>query len=162
MPKLLRIVQFDDSDRRVYAHPAAPGEWAVPGTFTFWDVDPDTLDAAERQAFAHGFLGTKSFGRGTLAQVATIDADELEVVTRRLATYLVDRHGAPDVDAALPAARDEIAFAQSLCEHPADTLLGIERSVNGLDIVEEFKTIEAPSAMEHEGLRLWRPEEDAV
>ena len=160
MPKLLRIVQFDDSDRRVYAHPAEPGEWAVPGTFSFWDTDPGSLDTADRQAFAHGFLGTESFGRGTLVQVAAIDANEVEVVTRRLAAYLVDRYGAPDLDTALPAAREEIAFAQSLCEHRPDTLLGIERSVNGLDIVEEFKTIEPPSAMEHDGLRLWRPEED--
>lgn len=162
MPKLLRIVQFDDSDRRIYAHPAAPGEWAVPGTFSFWDTDPDALDKAGHQAFVHGFLGIESFGRGTLVQVAKIDAEELETVTRRLAAHLVDRHGAPDVEAALPAAREEIAFAQSLCEHPTDTLLGIERSIQGLDIVEEFKTLEAPSAMEHEGLRLWRPEENAV
>lgn len=162
MPKLLRIVQLDDSDRRVYARPAEPGEWAVPGTFSFWDIDPEMLDAAARQAFAHGFLGIQSSGRGTLVQIATIDKTELDLATRCLASHLVEQHGAPDVEAALPAAREEIAFAQSLCEHPLGTLLGIERSVRGLDIVEEFKSIETPSAMEHEGVRLWRPGEDAV
>lgn len=159
MPKLLRIVHLDDSDLNIYSPPAMPGEWAVPGTFSFWDVDPETLDPAGRQAFAHGFLGTTSFGRATLVQIASIDEDELEAVARRLAAHLVECHDAPDVDAALPAAREEIAFAQRLCEQPADTLLGIERSMRGLDIVEDFKSIEPPSAMQHEQVRLWRPEE---
>ncbi|MEJ2060434.1 MAG: DUF6505 family protein [Gammaproteobacteria bacterium] len=160
MPSLLRIIQLDDSDQRVYDPPAQPGEWAVPGSFSFWDADPESMDGPELQAFAHGFLGTLSFGRGTLVQIAEISAEELEEVTRRLAAYLVEYHGAPDLEAALPAAREEIAFAESLCDHPRDTLLGVERTVEGLNMVESFKTIEAPSEIDHSQVRVWKAVEE--
>lgn len=43
------------------------------------------------------------------------------------ATRVVEVDRPPGLDAALPAARDEAAFAASLCEHPLNTLLAVDR-----------------------------------
>ena len=43
MPKLLRTIRLDPSDAFVFTRAAEPGEWAVPGTFLFWEQPVDGL-----------------------------------------------------------------------------------------------------------------------
>ena len=152
--KLPRTIRLDDTDTRVYERAAAAGEWAVPGTFKFWDTEPEELSGKPRQAFAHGFLGIGTFGWATVVCVATIGEDELHAVETSLAHHLVEFHGA------LPAAREELAFAASLCEHPLNTLLAVQREFRGEEIVESFKVVRPASGADHEALRIWQPDEE--
>jgi hypothetical protein len=153
--KLLRVLQLDASDARIYDPVATAGEWAVPGSFHFWDTDLESLAGARRQAFANGFLGIGSFGWTTLVTVAEIDPVELESVTRTLARHLVEAFGAPDVDAALPAAREEVAFAQGLCEHPVGSVIAVSRSFDGQELSEDFRRWTAPTEIDHDHVRIF-------
>lgn len=150
-----RAIRLDDSDVHVYDKPAAPGEWAVPGSFVFLDVDPDRLDSRKRQAFGHGFLGTESFGWSTLVEVAEISDNEYESVIKRLATHFVEHYGAPDLASALPAARDEANFAASICDHELHTLLILERELGEEGVVERFRVVRPPNAADHDKVKLW-------
>ena len=49
--KLPRVVRLDDSDMEVFAIPAKPGEWAVPGGFEFLDHDPVSLSGKHLRFF---------------------------------------------------------------------------------------------------------------
>lgn len=153
--KFPRTIRLDDSDAQVYDRPARPGEWAVPGSFTFLDVDPAKLTGKQLQAFGHGFLGTESFGWSTLVEVAEISEVEYQAVIDRLAAHFVEQHGAPDMAAALPAAREEADFAASICDHKLHTLLMLERESGEEGIVERFKVVQPPSAADHEKIKLW-------
>ena len=159
---LPKTVRLDDSDLSVFPLAAESGEWAIPGTFVFANDDPEDLGGKRLQAFRQGFLGIGSFGWSTLVEIDEIGADELARVEQRLADWFVEAFGAPDRETALPAARDEVRFASELCEHPAGTLLAIEREFEALRIVERFRAIQA-SALDHSRIRLWGPaEEDAA
>ncbi|MDH3234580.1 MAG: DUF6505 family protein, partial [Alphaproteobacteria bacterium] len=103
---------------------------------------PDQLSGKRRQAFRNGFLGTSSFGWSTLATVAPIGDDDYTATIARLANHLLENYGAPDRDAALAAAREEAGFAASLCDHPVNTVITIERDFTEEGIVENFRTIE--------------------
>jgi Family of unknown function (DUF6505) len=155
-----RIIRLDDSDSRVYDKLAVPGEWAVPGSFMFIDIDPDSLNGGQRQAFSHGFLGTASFGWGTLVMVDEISEREYREVVECLADRFMRDYGAPDRESALAAAREEAEFAASLCEHEINTLLAMERSIEDASIVESFRVVSPPNAIDHTALKLWAVEED--
>jgi hypothetical protein len=153
--KLLRVLQLDASDARIYDPVATAGEWAVPGSFHFWDTDLENLSGARRQAFANGFLAIGSFGWATLVTVAEIDPVELELVTRMLARHLVEDFGAPDLETALPAAREEVAFAQGLCEHPVGSVIAVSRSFDGRELSEDFRRWTAPTEIDHDHVRIF-------
>lgn len=157
--KLLRTIRFDESDARVFPEAADPGEWAVPGTFVFADADPERLSRQERQAFANGFLGLDSFGWSTLVTIATIEREEYEVVTDTLARHLQQEYGAPDFATAKAAAREEIDYAASLCEHPINTLLSLSRFVEGDAIREQFRIVSPPGEKPH--AKIWEIDPDA-
>ncbi len=137
-----RAIRLDGSDLNVFETAAEPGEWAVPGAFVFSSADPQDLAGKARQAFVHGFLGTESFGWTTLVEVAEIDEADHERVAVRLAEHFVARFGAPDRAAAMPVARDEMAFAAGLCDHKLHTLIAVEREITDEGIAERFKVIE--------------------
>lgn len=158
--KFPRVVQFDGSDRRVYERAATPGEWAIPASFAFLDLDPDEMSGVQRQAFGHGFLGTESFGWSTLVEVSRIDTVEFDAVVQRLANHFVDHYGAPNVQAALPLANDEAEFAASICDHPLHTLLVLERESNEDGIVERFKVVQVANAAGHDKVKIWALVED--
>lgn len=139
--KLPRTIRLDPSDTFVYKRAAEPGEWAVTGTFLFFGVDTSGLAGKERQAFRAGFLGIDSFGWSTLAVVTEASAEERAEAVERLSEQLVTHCGAPDMDRARAAAEEEIDFAQSLCDHPPNTLLGIQRTSEGDGIREKFRTL---------------------
>jgi hypothetical protein len=139
--KLPRTIRLDPSDTFVYSRAAEPGEWAVTGTFLFCGADMDKLSGKERQAFRAGFLGIDSFGWSTLVVVTDATAQDRAAAVDRLAEQLVARCGAPDVETARAAAEEEIAFAQSLCDHPANTLLGLHRASEHAGLRESFRTL---------------------
>jgi len=139
---LPRCLRLDASDTLIFPHAAEPGEWAVPGAFAFWDDAPATLGGKRQQAFRAGFLGLGSFGWSTLVEVAAASAEELHAATAALAAHLRREHGAPDAEAALAAARDEIAFARSLCDQPPGTVLAMTRRHDADGAVrEQFRTL---------------------
>lgn len=141
MIRLPRTLRLDASDAVVFDRAAAPGEWAVPGGFHFWDDDLEALSGKRRQAFRGGFLGLASFGWSTLVEVAEATPEEREAALAALARHIRDAFGAPDETAARAAAEEEIAFAESLCEHPPGTVLAVARSVEDGAMRERFRTL---------------------
>lgn len=139
--KLLRTIRLDASDTFVFERPAEPGEWAVSGTFVFWASDPATLEGKARSAFRGGFLGVRSLGRSTLVQIVEAsEADRAQLVD--LLTQQLLRHfGAPDPAAARAAAQEEVAFAESLCSQPQDTLIAVHRRYEDGEVRETFRTL---------------------
>jgi hypothetical protein len=139
--KLLRTIRLDPSDTFVFERPAEPGEWAVSGAFMFADVDPAELTGKERAAFRGGFLGVTSLGWSTLVQTVEASAQDRTAVVEALAQQLKDNFGAPDLAAARIAAEEEVAFAASLCDHAADTLIAVRRTFEDGAIREAFRTL---------------------
>ena len=139
---LPRTLRLDPSDAVVFEAAAAPGEWAVPGGFAFWDEDPAAMSGKRRQAFRAGFLGLSSFGWSTLVEVAPADTAAREAATAALAAHIRAAYGAPDDAAARGAAEEEIAFAASLCDgHPPGTVLAVTRTAEGGEQRESFRTL---------------------
>jgi hypothetical protein len=145
--KLLKTVRFDASDERVFELAAAPEEWAVSGAFAFAGLAADGIAGKTRQAFANGFLGLTSLGRSTFATVAEARDADLEEIEGALALHFVNEHGAPGLDAALPAAKEEARFVLDLCrEAPINTVFTVRRTWDAQgQIKEEFRTIRPPT-----------------
>jgi hypothetical protein len=141
MTRLPRTLRLDPSDGLVFARAAEPGEWAVPGGFAFWDEDPAAMAGKRRQEFRAGFLGLASFGWSTLVEVAEASAAERDAAVAALAAHLRAAHGAPDDATARAAAEEEIAFAESLCDHPPGTVLALARSLEAGELRERFRTL---------------------
>jgi hypothetical protein len=153
MLKLPRTIRLDPSDTFVFERAAEPGEWAVSGAFAFWNQDPATLAQKQRVALRSGFLGIDSLGWSTLAIVTEATEAERQAVVARLAEQLLEKFGAPDLAAACGTAEEEVAFAASLCDHPAQTLLAVQRSIEDGEIRERFRTLK-PREAAHDGDRL--------
>jgi hypothetical protein len=113
----------------------------VCGTFVFWDNDLENLSGKRRSAFRSGFLGVSSLGFSTLVQIVEGSDQDREHVREELAKRLQENFGAPDLPTARKAAEEEVAFAQSLCDHPLDTLIAIHRTVEDGAIREAFRTL---------------------
>ena len=139
--KLLRTIRLDPSDTFIFDPPAEPGEWAVSGAFAFWHRDPATLDGKARTAFRSGFLGVNSLGWSTLAQIVEASADDRRALVEALARRLVSDFGAPGLDQAAAAAEEEVAFAESLCDQPVDTLIAVHRGFENGELREAFRTL---------------------
>lgn len=138
--KLPRTMRLDPSDSFVFERAAEPGEWAVSGAFVFAGAEPASLSRKSRVALRSGFLGLDSLGWSTLVEVA--EGDE-QAVIERLAAQLVARFGAPDLATALPAAREEVAFAASLCDLPLGTIIAVHRVPGPDGLSERFRTLTA-------------------
>lgn len=150
MTRLLRVIRLDASDAVVFPAAATPGEWAVPGGFCFWDETPETMPGKRRQAFRAGFLGLGSFGWSTLVEIAEAGPEVREAAVSALAAHLRNAFGAPDEASARAAAEEEIAFAESLCEHPPGTIVALSRSLEAGEVRERFRTLHdrAPQRVE--------------
>jgi Family of unknown function (DUF6505) len=139
--KLIRTIRLDPSDTFVFERAAEPGEWAVSGAFVFWNTDAAKLEGKARSAFRGAFLGIESLGWSTLVQIVEASEADRAAATERLAQQLVEKFGAPDIAAARAAAAEEIGFAASLCNHPADTLIAVHRSCEDGEVREAFRTL---------------------
>jgi hypothetical protein len=146
MLKLPRTIRLDPSDTFVFERAAEPGEWAVSGAFVFWNRDPAALGQKQRVALRSGFLGIDSLGWSTLAIVTEATDVDKQAMVERLAGQLLQKFGAPDLEAARIAAEEEVAFAASLCDHAAQTLLAVQRSVENGEIRERFRTLKPREA----------------
>ena len=145
--KLARAIHFDESDQRVYHSPARTGEWCVPGGFEFSNWSEADLTGKARQAFANGWLGVETFGRVTFVAVTQVEQAEIDTLARALAQHFVDVYGAPDAEAALPVAQEEIMQMVELCEeHAANTLLTVARDLTDAGVRESFRAIEPQDA----------------
>lgn len=138
---LLRTIRLDPSDTFVFARAAEPGEWAVAGAFVFAGDDPEKMSGKVRTAFRSGFLGVQSLGWSTLVQIVKASEQDRATLVDTLARQLVDGFGAPHLTAARVAAEEEVAFAASLCDHPADTLIAVRRVYEDGAIREAFRTL---------------------
>ena len=139
--KLPRTIRLDPSDTFVFERAAEPGEWAVPGAFAFATMDVAHLEGKRRAAFRSGFLGIDSLGWSTLAQVVEASEEDSAAAVALLAQRLVERFGAPGLDAARAAAAEEIAFAASISNHPKGMLVALARRHDSGDIRETFRTL---------------------
>ena len=139
--KLIRTIRLDPSDTFVFERAAEPGEWAVSGAFAFWSEDIARLEGKARSAFRGAFLGVGSLGWSTLVQIVEAGETDRAALVERLAQQLVAQFGAPDLAAARAAAEEEVAFAQSLCNHPADTLIAVHRTFEDGEVREAFRTL---------------------
>ena len=139
--KLLRTIRLDPSDTFIFASAAEPGEWAVSGAFAFWSGDPTALQGKARSAFRGGFLGVDSFGWSTLVQIVEASVADRGALVEALVRRLISDFGAPDLDAARAAAEEEVAFAESLCNQPPDTLIAVHRSYEDGEVRESFRTL---------------------
>lgn len=146
MLKLPRTIRLDPSDTFVFSRAAEPGEWAVSGAFVFWNRDLEKLDQKQRVALRSGFLSIDTLGWSTLAIVTEATEAERQAMVERLAVQLMEKFGAPDIAAARGAAEEEVAFAASLCDHPAQTLLAVQRSIENGEIRERFRTLKPRTA----------------
>ena len=147
--KFLRTIALDASDTFVFDVPALSGEWAVSGAFRFWDLDPVKLSGKERAAFRSGFLGVQSWGWSTLVQIVPATEDDCQALIELLARQLVDRFGAPDIYVARTAAEEEVTFAQSLCTHPAGSLIAVHRSARDGEVHEAFRRLQLREGQRH-------------
>jgi len=156
--RFLRTLRLDNSDLQVFPRAAAPGEWAVPGSFAFAEADLQSLTGKEQLAFRSGWLGTESFGRATLVEVAEIDEAGFYQVVERLARHFVEAYGAPSLAAALPAAREEADYALGLSDHKLHSLLAIEREPGPAGLMERVRVIRPERAADH--AKIWEIEPD--
>jgi hypothetical protein len=142
MLKLPRTIRLDPSDTFVFERAANPGEWAVSGAFVFGGCnDPAALGQKQRVALRSGFLGIDSLSWSTLAFVTEATEADMQDAVERLAAHFLAQFGAPDRQAARIAAEEEVAFAASLCDHPPQTLLAVQRSVENGELRERFRTL---------------------
>lgn len=141
MLKLPRTLRLDPSDTFVFEHPAEPGEWAVTGSFLFLDQDPAGLTGKARAAFRAGFAGVNSLGFSTLVVVTEASTADREEAVSTLASHLLTRFGAPGLPEARAAAEEEVDFAASLCDHPVNTVLALQRTIENGEVRERFRTL---------------------
>jgi Family of unknown function (DUF6505) len=139
--KLLRTIRLDASDTFVFDKAAEPGEWAVSGTFAFWNSDAASLEGRARSAFRSGFLGVSTLGWSTLVQIVAASEEDRVGAVNVLAEQLMANFGAPTIDDALAAAEEEISFAESLCSQPQDTLIAVHRTFEDGAVRESFRTL---------------------
>jgi hypothetical protein len=139
--KLLRTMRLDPSDTFVFEKAAEPSEWAVSGAFVFWNTDPAVLEGKARSAFRGGFLGVASLGWSTLVQIVEASEDDRLAAIDTLAKQLVVNFGAPTIEDAIAAAEEEVAFAESLCSQPQDTLVAVHRVFEDGAVRETFRTL---------------------
>ena len=124
--KLPRTIRLDPSDTFVFERAAEPGEWAVVGSFLFWDEAIPSLAGKARAAFRAGFVGVSSLGFSTLVTVTRATQEERDGAVEALARHIHEKLGAPSLAAARGAAREEIDFAASLCQEDEGTILAQE------------------------------------
>ncbi len=147
--KAPRTIRLDPSDTFVFARAAEPGEWAVPGGFMFHGADAAAMSGKERAAFRAGFLGIGSFGFSTLVTIVEVSEAERDAAIDMLAEQLVEKLGAPSMEVARAAAREEIEFSIALCHDPVGSLLALHRSMVDGDIREQFRVLK--DAIKNEG-----------
>ena len=145
--KLARAIHFDESDTNVFHSPARTGEWCVSGGFEFSNWSEGDLTGKARQAFSNGWLGVETFGRVTFVATTQVEPAEVDALTQSLAAHFVQMYGAPSLEAALPAARDEVQHMMELCdEQDPNTVLTVARELTEAGVKESYRMVEPREA----------------
>ncbi|WP_108813449.1 DUF6505 family protein [Loktanella sp. Alg231-35] len=145
--KLARAIHFDESDMNVFHSPGRTGEWCISGGFEFSNWTGGDLTGKARQAFSNGWLGVETFGRVTFVAVTQIEPAELSALVNSLAQHFVEMYGAPSIEAALPAAQEELSQMMDMCaEHDPNTILTVARELTDAGVKEAFRIIEQRDA----------------
>ena len=145
--KFARTITLDESDSRIFETCATPGEWAISGTFEFSNLKEEQIEGKQKQAFTNGWMGLTTFGRATFVGVTSILDEEYNNLITILANKFVKDYGAPNIHTAIPVAKEEIEFMNSICEeHPDNTLLMVSREITAKGIREKFRHIQANDA----------------
>jgi hypothetical protein len=76
-----------------------------------------------------------------LAQIVEATTEDRAAAIEALARCLCDHFGAPDLAVARSAAEQEIAFAATLCSHPANTLIAVHRHCEEHEVLETFRAL---------------------
>lgn len=149
--KLLRTIRLDPSDTFVFERAAEPGEWAISGSFLFLETDPETLNTKQKHALRSGFLGAGTLGFSTLVTIAETTDSERDAAIDQLAQAFVETLGAPDLASARHAAVEEFRYAASLCNHPINTLIAVQRHFDESGALrEQFRTLRPREADENQ------------
>jgi hypothetical protein len=135
--KLLKTLRLDPSDTLIFPK-AATNEWAVIGTFAFWETSLEMMTGKERQAFRAGFMGVQSGGFSTLVSVEEGDYEE---ALSQLATLIHENYHAPSRAEAEIAARHELDAAIALADHPIGTRIAMHRTFEAGAYRETFRTL---------------------
>ncbi len=112
-----------------------------PRRIAWYGENPERLEGKARAAFRAGFVGLTSLGWSTLVQVVEATDSDRNAAIEMLAAHLLSRFGAPDLATARAAGEEEIAFAASIAEHPAGTLLALHRRWEDGAVHEQFRTL---------------------
>ena len=83
---------------------------------------------------------SKPSAAGALVEVAELAEAVQDELGRRLAAYLMTQYGI-NPGAAIEAALEEIAFASSLCSHPLETVLALDREFNEQGLIETTRIV---------------------
>jgi len=157
--KLARVIRFDRSDLNVFPVAADEGEWALVVTVFFAGTPQEKLVGKVKQAFSNGFLGMASFGFSTLVSVASARPQDKDDIAAMLTDRFVAEFGAPDRDAAMAAAMDEINFMAELCaDHKTGTLLALQRRWTDDGIKETFRSLPKPDSCAEQ--KIWTVVDD--
>jgi len=115
--KFLKAVRLDASDDLVYSEGGAArdGEWLVSGGYALCDPTGASHRTPKCRCLT-SFVGVESHGRCTVAEVVEIDETGYRQIIERLTRYFTDNLGAPTMEAARTAARDEAEYTADLCE----------------------------------------------
>ncbi len=145
--KLARAIHFDESDMNVFHSPARTGEWCISGGFEFSNWSNADLRGKARQAFTNGWLGAETFGRVTFVAVTQIEPHEMDALIVALASHFVEIYGAPSLEAARPAAKEELRQMAELCdEQDPNTVLTVTRELTEAGVKESYRIIEQREA----------------
>ena len=83
-----------------------------------------------------------SLGWSTLVQIVEAsEADRARLWSTCWRSNWSRNFGAPDMAAARAAAEEEVAFAESLCTQPQDTLVAVHRAFEDGAVRETFRTL---------------------
>ena len=145
--KLLKTIRFDASDERVYELAAAPEEWAVSGAFTFAGLAPEADRRQDETGLRQRLSRPLQLRPLDLCHRGRSEARGPGGGRGRLAQHFVAAHGAPGLEAALPAAKEEARFVLDLCrDAPINTVFTVRRTRDAQgQIKEEFRTIRPPT-----------------
>ena len=110
------------------------------------EPDPATLAHKQRVALRSGFLGIDSLGWSTLAIVTEATEAERQAWSRASPRNCWRSSARRIWKPRAVAAEEEVAFAASLCDHPAQTLLAVQRSIEDGEIRERFRTLKPREA----------------
>ena len=86
-------------------------------------------------------------GRVTFVAVTRIEPEEFDTLAHQLSQHFVTYYGAPDIEAAMPVAQEELAQMISICdEHDANSLLTVQRELTEAGVRETYRLIETQAA----------------